>query len=213
MYDTIEEAKQKLEGTAVLFDDKPVYVVGVGGRKNVVHLQYQELPLKGSSEIKVAVISSSSWDFKSIAHKLGYVAVKCPEDGNWETIFTTRIPIRHSRQGLDSRTVQINHLSNDIKFNYSFSNLLQLETFNRTIQNKYPSVEDVFEKITDDPLMYRSLPIHRKLLLYYDRISPPYLVYRNEKIGYTEDGKLFKLAKHKTYLKEELVDIVGLNVA
>lgn len=214
MYDTAEEAKQKVENSIVLFNGNPVFIVGVGGKKGSVFLKFKTLPLGGAEDPQSVDISDPRWDFKSCGMKLGYTLVHNPNNGYWESVYVSRTPIRTSRQGLDDKTVCISYVDPSPTFHYNVANLAGKESkFKDTIRNVYPSSKEVFDRVTTQGSMYRSVPINRKLVLMYDRVSPPYLLYRNEKIGYTEDGLRFKLAKHKDFLREELTDMMGLKVA
>lgn len=158
-------------------------------------------------------ISEPAWDFRSGGSKLGFVHVQNPMNQKSDCTFLSRIPIRSSRQGLDNKTIQIlSYDRND--FDYNWNNVIyDNDGLIRTIKNDFVSPKVAFRRLYDHPETYKSIPIHRKLALFYDNVSPPYLLYRLEKVGYTEDGETFKLAKHKGYLKEELVDMIGLKIA
>lgn len=215
MYDTVEEATQKLVNSVVLYKDLPVMIIKAGGSKNKVSLAYTPLPVIGADRsLDKALIEDPGWDFKDLGSRLGYVSVQSPQTGVYETVFTARIPTRHSRQGLDERTVSIKFPNLDPpEWDYRWSTLVERGGLVTTLKGLYNTSKEAFDLITKNPKTVRSQPISRKLLLYYDRINPPNLVYRNEKIGYTEDGETFKLAIHKQYLKEELTDMVGLKIA
>ena len=159
-------------------------------------------------------IDDPLWDFRSGGTKLGYVSIINPVTRYSESVFLTRIPTRHSRQGLDQRTVEIvQFMDRETQYKFTWNDIVyKTQSLKDTIQGTFPSVSEAFKNVTENYKDFRSVPIHRKLSLLYDKVSPPYLIYRNEKIGYTENGLVFKLAKHKSYLKEELVDMRGLKV-
>lgn len=226
MYETIEEAKLKLESSLVLFDGRPVYVSGVAPMRGDFGLQYTSLPFRkkknpwnlppGSvnpeTTYETVSIKDPRWDFKSGNSRLGYVSLMNPNDGSIESAFTSRMPSRHPRQGLDNRTVQVRLFSSN-PWPIDFSSLLEAEGLSNTFSGKYSSASVAFEYVSKKPEVYHSVPISRKLLIHWDRVSPPVLVYRNEKIGYTEDGEKYKIAYHKRFLTEELQDIEGLKIA
>lgn len=211
MYDTIEEARQKLEQSIVLFDGLPVYIQGIGGGRNKVSLVFSRLPFtKSSGKMEDVPISNPSWDFKTMGQKLGYVNVL--EDGRNSVVFTSRMPSRHSRQGLDQRTVVVKPLP-DAVTRIEWGNLFQHEGLVNTIRGKYHTIDEAYNELTKHPNKNIAIAISRKLALKYDKVVPPTLIYRNEPIGYTEDGVRFKLAKHKAFMAEELVDMEGLKIA
>lgn len=214
MYDTVEEARQKLESSVVLYDSVPVYIQSCSGKKNEVNLTFINLPVTGKDQEKtIRSITDPRWDFRSIGTRLGYTPVKSPVNNSWETVFVSRVPIRHSRQGLDNSTVSVIQFDTGSGYGYSWNDVLMSGGLIRTIKGDYPSTESAFDKITKDPELFKSIPVHRKLALFYDKVNPPNLLYRNDRIGYTEDGRIFKLAKHKNFLREELTDVIGLKIA
>lgn len=216
MYDTADEAKQKLQGSVVLFDGKPVDIVQAEGKKNKISLIYRKIPIQGE-ESESESIDDPRWDFKSAGTKLGYTIVQNPVTKAWSSVFTSRIPIRSSRQGLDNKTVMIQGIQLERErsgYSYSWGDLItRNDGLVRTIRGQFLGPKGAFDRVMKEYEEFLAIPIHRKIVLAYDCISPPYIIYRNEKVGYTEDGLTFKLAKHKEYLREELVDMVGLKVA
>lgn len=211
MYDTKEEAQQKLVNSVVIYDNKPVFVVGARGLKGKITLSYTPLPFTGD-KVEEAAIEDPRWDFKNLGSRLGYVSLVKDNKGKWVSVYSSRIPMRASRQGLDTRTVQISNL-NIHEFVCSWDYIYRTNDLIMTMANKFPSAREAFNTITNEREGIRSLAFSRKLLLSNDYITPPTLWYRNEKIGYTEDGIIFKLPNHKSFLKEELVDMEGLRIA
>jgi hypothetical protein len=215
MYDTVEEALQKIGNTVILYQDVPVYVSTATGKKGKVKLHITKLPAVSGAEDYS--IDDPGFDFKGIASRLGYTEVRNPVTDIFETVYLSRIPIRGQqgniviRQGLDDRTVKVDPVTD---FGFKWNDLILRDSgFVNSVQDIFKTTKKAFDLITNSDPEYTSVPFHKKLALYYDTISPPYLLYRNQKIGYTEDGLVFKLARHKQYLREELTDIVGLKVA
>jgi hypothetical protein len=215
MYDTVEEALQKIGNTVILYQDVPVFVSSASGKKNHVKLHITKLPAVGDSNLKD--INDPEFDFKGIASRLGYTEIRNPVTDVYETVFLSRIPIRGQqgniviRQGLDDKTVEIEPID---EYRFKWGEILTRESgFTNSIQDTFKTTQEAFKLITAIDPEYTSVPFHKKFALWYDTISPPYLLYRNQKIGYTEDGLVFKLARHKQHLREELTDIVGLKVA
>ena len=212
MYDTREEASQKLEGSVVLFDGSPVMITGTGGSKNKVFLSWSPIPYRGQSQNESTLINDPRWNFKALGQRLGYVDVETQGTGIRETVFLSRIPTRHSRQGLDSRTVAVISRP-DATYSYNWDMIVPQEGLVNTMRGIFVDSFTAFKEITKDPTHLKSMAISRKLLLTWNRVSPPVLFYRNDPIGYTEDGKVFKIADHKKYLIEELIDMENLKVA
>lgn len=215
MYDTAEEAKQKLVDSVVLYDGRPVYVSAAGGKKGSVNLHFKPLPLNPREDIHsdntIRTISETGWDFRSLGTRLGFTEVANPYCKKLDSVYLSRVPIRHSRQGLDNKTTQL--LCYDRDYEFSWNNIIyDSDGLAKTVANSFRSPKEAFNLLSNTTA-YKSIPIHRKLALIYDHVSPPCLLYRMDKIGYTEDGLTFRLAKHKEYLREELVDMMGLKIA
>lgn len=214
MYDTAEEAKQKLAASVALYKGRPVYIHDASGSKNTLNLVFSYLPLISPSQPKeTACIHSLDWDFKTIGSRLGYTPVEI--GGKYTCVYTSRVPIRTSRQGLDNKTVYVTTipLPDTPSFTGNWGVLIQREGIVSTLTDKYLSTSEAYLRLTSEPQSFKAIPVHRKLMLNFDRVSPPSLFYRFDKVAYTEDGKLFKLAPHKKFLREELVDMIGLKVA
>ena len=215
MYDTAEEAQQKLANSTVLFNGIPVHILRSTGEKGNVSLEYTPLPYdRNVSNPKIwEKINHDGWDFRGLASKLGYVTLD-KHGGPVEAVFCSRMPTRSSRQGIDDRTCLVSSLRQaEDRGRIQWSNVMYTPHLRTTINDTFPSIQEALKTLFDHPKEVFSVAIKRKLMLTYDMVNPPNLVYRNEKIGYTEDGERVKLAKHKLFLKEELEDMCGLKCA
>jgi len=210
MYDTKEEARQKLVGTVVIYDNCPVYVDAAGGNKNHVWLQFRRLPLDRGPESDKRDISDPRWDFRNLGSRLGYIMMGVPSSEVWDSVYTSRVPIRASRQGLDKKTVKVLGVTS---YPFAWEHILCQEGIVQTMQNLFPSSQEAFDKLVSSGNMIRSVPIGRRLAIMYDLVSPPVLLYRGDRVAYTDNGLKFKLAAHKQYLREELEDVGGLCIA
>jgi hypothetical protein len=210
MYTTRAEAEQKISGTTILYDGDPVYISNVGGSDGKVTLEFCKIPF-GSNKRQWVDIDDPLLDFKSISSKLGYVDYYSSR-GIREALFVSRAPVRTTRQGVDSRVVRIFSFFND-RHSYSWDHILEQESLNSTIKNKYTPASTAIKDLLNSPDEVRSVAISRKCMLAFDKVNPPNLIYRNERVGYTEDGKLLKLAPHKKFLAEELTEMQGFKIA
>lgn len=216
MYDTVEEIKQKLIGSVVLFDGHPVLLKDAEKKKSSINLFFYRLPISRTKTVEAEIVdvSDPKWDFRNFGQKLGYISIKNPVSDKFESLFITRVPVRHSRQGLDDKTTLITPCPEEGSYRFSWTDIVynDTSTITNTVKNQFPGVESAFQILTKNK-EFHSIPIHRKITFLYDQVCPPYLIYRSDKIGYSEDGKLFKLARHKEYLREELTDMIGLKIA
>jgi len=210
MYDTKEEAHQKLVNSVVIYDNYPVYVDAAGGNKNHVWLQFRRLPLIGDGPSDKRDINDPRWDFRNLGNKLGYVIMESPSTKIRESVYISRLPIRVSRQGLDRKTIEI---AGSTVYPFAWEHIIVQEGIVQTMQNLFLSSKDAFDSLVSSKGAVRSMPIGRKLALTYDFVTPPVLLYRGDRVAYTENGFRFKLAPHKQYLKEALEDVGGLAIA
>lgn len=218
LYDTAEEANQKLQNSTVLFKGLPVHVREASGNKGKVSLAFSWLPWPKSGPDKPpdeAKMSDEGWDFKTLGSKIGYVNIKSnPWNKTEEAVFVTRMPTRSSRQGFDDRTAKVFQYHTSDPSPWTFSHLLYDSGLVDSVCGKFPSTEEAVGRLIKNPDKVKSIAIGRKLMLIFDRVNPPNLVYRGEKVGYVEsDGRSFRLAPHKMFLTEELADMAGLKLA
>jgi hypothetical protein len=222
MYETVEEVRQKLVGSVIMFDNQPVFVQSSDSDDNGINITIDCLPLNRKSPSRNKVyIEDPKIDFRSLGTRLGFINMVDPS-GNYteDVVYSSRVPIRQSKQGLDERTVAFRQINSNYKVNV-FSSAVSREGLNNTLMNKFPSPKEAYDYIMNTPnvvakAFHRKYVVakafHRKYSLFYDKISPPFLIYRNEKVGYTEDGITFKLPKSKDFLTEELSDMIGVKV-
>lgn len=218
MYDTVEEIRQKIDGSVVLYDGYPVRIFGADGSKSKLVVHCMKLPLE-SKPIQMSdngmlhiPASDSKWDFKSLGSRLGYVQTKGPLS-TLDSVFVSRVPVRRSRQGLDTHTTTVISPPEWGGYRLTIEQLMYQPNFVNTMMGSFPKSKEAFNTLINSSKIVQSVPISRKLAMSYDRVSPPVLLYRTEKVGYTEDGTVFKIAEHKKYLTETLVDMEGLKVA
>lgn len=203
-----DETVKKFSGTTVLYDGKLAQICDVTGDGDTIQLEYVLLPYRGQPS-KKAYILDSNWDFTSLASRIGYVNVEW--GGVMNAVYCSRLPKRQTRQGLDTETVQVvNPLKDVSEFNWNA--VKDSPHLNITINNLYPSLKSCVQTLIQDPVKNRSLSVSRRMAVVWDRINPPNLLYRRDRIGYTEDGETVKLAAHKHFLYEELTDMMGLKV-
>lgn len=219
MYETLAEADQKLTNSCILYEGNPVKVIGTAGEngRDQVKLSFVPLPIPrsrpiSSTDLVTRKIIDPGFDFRSLGSKLGYVNIpKSPFNSCREAVFVVRVPTRSSRQGLDRRTTQVLQMGTHT-CQYEWDTLAGEQGLVDCIHNRYPTVKEAIKLLTDDPINCKAVAINKKLMMIFDRVNPPNLVYRNEKIGYTEDGERFKLAPHKRFLSEELTDMLYFKI-
>lgn len=212
MYDTREEARQKLEGTIVIYEGKPVIVIEAANDSNGgVRLAFSRLPSK--REIEWANIEDKKWDFRNMGAHLGYMDYFMDKVG--EPVYSVRVPRRQSKQGLCDSNVRTSIFLNDKMAGYApeFARMYVQEDFVRMMSLGKRDPEKVFRDLIKAPSNTYGQSINKKLALYWDRVNPPNLLYRGKRIGYTEDGSNYKLAPMFTHLTEELVDMENLKIA
>lgn len=204
-----DEVVKKFSDTTVLFEGKPVQIVEVRHEgDDIFKLDYAPNPISFGARTKTAYIQDAGWDFTSLASRIGYIDIPY---GEWiESVYCSRMPRRQTRQGLDSETVMVINPFRDSDYNW---NTVKNSIFlNNTINNCFRSLKDSVDLLIGDPYKYKALAVSRRMAVTWDQVNPPNLFYRNERIGYTEDGVTVRLAKHKHFLHEELTDMMGLKV-
>mgnify|MGYP001550838566 FL=1 len=210
MYDTREEANQKLSGSVVLFNDSPVFIHEAVGKGSKLQLRYQLLRTK---EERANLIQEKGWEFRNLGPRLGYSNIDLGKGSYQEAMYIMRSPVRntHSTQGISQRNLKYSSLKGSQRLGLSRMNLPWSSLYTQTcfcdmLEKKYPTLEEVTKdlKINDflcSKAFHRQFSISRA-----DKgdVVPFYLEYRDRRIGYSEDLYRWRIGEDYQHLNETL---------
>lgn len=207
MYDTKEEANQKLGQTVVLFHGQPCYIIEAVGKGSKLSLRYN---LMRPKEERSNLIQEDGWEFRNLGQRLGYVNVNLGEKSYKEALYTTRVAVRaaHNTQGLSSKNLRYGSLKGSSRLGLSgyslgWNSLYQSGYFCDTLEDKYPTFLEVKDSFSTDNYL-SSKAFHRSFAVRRHDVGPYYLEYKGKDIGYTDDFFRWKIADNYKYLEESL---------
>jgi hypothetical protein len=215
VYDTHEEATQKLGSTIVLFQGKPTYVIGGTGSKAKVSLKHY---LVREDKEMSNPITDTNWEFRNLGSRLGYMNTrysmgKDNKEHYKEALFVSRVAVRasHATQGLSSRNLKYGQLKGSSTIGVppqyiEWDTLRSLPSFCDTLEGIFPAFSDITKQFSTDALA-SSLAFHKNFAIRKHDIGPFYLEYKGKDVGYTEDFNRWKFAEQYKYLQETLDDL------
>jgi len=210
MYDTREEATQKLASSIILFNDSPVYIQEATGRGSKIHLKYVHLR---SGNERSNDLNEPGWNYRNLGDRLGYFNSDLTIHGVGtyrEACYSRRVAVRqsHSTQGLSHRNVRISDFRGSRKLALSRSGVGFQSVYNQPwfldmLEKKYPSFSDVKSLFSSDKYT-TSKAFSRQFAIYRPDDGPFSLEYRGYEIGKSDDLHRFKIHPDRNYLNETL---------
>ncbi len=213
MYDTQEEAIQKLSSCVVLFNDAPTLIQTAKGSGTKLKIYHN---LLRTGEDRADYIMDKGFDFRSLGTRLGYTNY---ESASYkEALYLTRAHVRksHSTQGLSQHNVRVPTLRGSEILGLPKQNITWSHIYNRpytldTLERKYPTVKEVESRMAKDQIV-TSLAFNKQFAVRRTKVGPFYLEYRGKDIGYTDDFFRWKIGQDFSYL-DETFEMLQLKVA
>lgn len=216
MFDTQEEAQQKIVETVILHKGLPIWVQSAkssGRGKITVYYIYIDDP---SSETRSGDISDPDFDFRSIGERLGYLNIN--EGMFKEAVYLRRTPVRrsHQTQGLSRHNLYIPETRGSSNLGiprqrWAFNQVYRMNTFAHMFKNEYPTLKQLRLAFAKEGNRV-SAAFHQRLAISKSPTGLFNLEYKSQDIGYSEDLEKFKLGPEFGHLRESL-DEAGLRVA
>ncbi len=132
-----------------------------------------------------------------------------------EATYMMRQPIRRSVQGLSKHNVYIFGLkgnpvtetgrTNPLPFDGNIFNGDSVKPFEAMLSNRYPSMLEVASVFSDKSVA--SQAFHRKWAVQRDEVGPFEVMYKNTKVGYTENLYRFVVSDRYRFLKNDLKEL------
>lgn len=216
MYDTRDEANQKLSSTVVLYKNLPVFIREVGGSngpKLTLHFKYIR-----TGNLEEAYILDKNWEFRNLGPRVGYLNVDMGNGSYKEASYVTRMGVRasHNTQGLSQKNLKFVPLKGSKRLNLGpsglvFTSVVNTAFFADMLEQKYPDVKAISNEFVKNPWLI-SKAFDRQFAIRQDDVGPFYLQYRGKDIGHTDDFSRWKIAPQYNYLQEQM-EYINLKVA
>jgi len=204
-YETAEEVKFRLEGSVVLYDDKPVYITSVNvpgpeDEEEVARVMFRELPFnpqaRDAKRSTRKYLSSRKFDLAPF--RMGYMNLVD------KALFVSRRPVRQSRQGLCNATTSIFQADGQRCNNVSFGKLIASQAFVEMISGVYPDFKQA--RVMMEEGVFKSVAIGPTFALEVDAdLDALILLQKHTQCGIALSGdKGIRLSRKFHFLKEEL---------
>jgi hypothetical protein len=206
VYDTREEAQQKLGSTVVLLDDTPVYVTDASDGGENLALHYIRLRSGKAGETR---IRDKGWEFRNLGPHIGYANYSIT-GGHCEALYLSRMGVRasHNTQGISNKNLRIPPTKGSPKLgisggNISFNSFYSKPEFLDMLEQKYPSFKDVSKHFKSPNLISKAF--NRQFAVKRPENYGDFLLqYRGRDIGKSSDLEKFRLLPEYSYLQETL---------
>lgn len=209
MFDSMEEITQKLGNCLVIHRGRPFFVYG-GKTRTSLHGYYPESMAEASISLK-----DPDLDFRNLGEKLGYINIETFNQRPYrECLYLMRQPVRRSIQGLHQTNMYVSMFQgnprdiNTPRHQPSFQEQFYRENagpFVAMLNNQYPTLATIRRQMTAD-LTVTSRAFHRdwSILRDHSGIGPFKLMYKMDKVGYTEDIDRLVLAPRFKLMQKDL---------
>lgn len=202
MYDSADEANNRLAGTIVSYDGEPVYIRDAQNHADgCIRLSMIPHPFNGSATRK-RIDSPAFNKFRPIP--LGFCNFFTP-GGNRHVTWCERTSPRSRRQGLCSDNVRMITLSpggsggmRGIRLEGAFSGS---DAFREMVTGQYPSFDLVLRTLVPDS----SIAVSREFALRRGKMNLVTLHHKLEEVGVVFRGQLFLSNDHQ-FLMETIVE-------
>lgn len=216
MFDTVEEANQKLAQTVIFYEDEPVYVSEAAGRRGAIKLNLMKIP--HLSETLTVPLKDPKLNFRNLGGRIGYINVN--EQFYREAIYSWRTHVRSARQtqGLsraNMRFTMIRGFPDEGIPGRSpvWEDMYRKDYGKDSLKGVYPSIEDASKSLFRDENPRFSTAIHRLYAFKRPKIGPVYFEYKGKDIGWTDDFHTIRLHEDYSHLGEDIESLGNLKVA
>jgi len=198
-YDSLEHARQQLQGTVVMFDEAPVWINEIFQADNGLAVNLSILPR--IHDPIIVSLTDHRLDARNLGSRLGYVNM------NTEAVYLSRIPSRQTKQGL-ARTnvfVAVADSGGDRgprPYRLNFDRVMNTPGFVDAMANAYPDLDRCKELFDGNPDI-SSLAISKDFAVVREELGYYILLYRNDRVGWG-DLQGFKVPDEYSYLRNRM---------
>lgn len=187
-YETAEEAKMRLDGCVVMYDDQPVYVEGISGpNANLIATCYT-LP-RNRDRMEISINDPL---FDSRAVRLGYT--NCGRSA----YYVSRMPVRRYKQGVCAQNTIAKSCDGR---NVGFENVFRHAGFIESVKRKYPTLIECTQLLEKGEV--DSVAFHHNFCLQRDSLGFYVLYFKGERAAWG-DPSGFNLPSEYHWLEESL---------
>lgn len=234
-YESIKEARMRIEGTIVLYDEIPFYILRVFEHSDGIFRVYmeelsQDMSINGNNpppvnvhpDNSICVDETEKW-MKKWPNKIVRKMMNSPKFNMFrpfslgychvgdKLIYLQRQPLRRTEQGLSSSMI-IEYL-----VNFSGADLpkpsrtlhFPSQPIREAIIGKYPTLQECVSNLMDPQVTNKGAAFHRDFAILRGPIETLFLIYQESVVGFIENHESLsvKLSKKYVHLREKLQEL------
>lgn len=188
MWDNPDDANMRLAGCVVRHAGRVVYVERIDGDMDVLYTVVGDQ----NEQTKMAPLDDPDWDFSPMP--TGYMNI-----GD-VAYYVERVPCRRWKHGLHPDNVMVSPPRLPVR------NFMKRPEFRASIENKYPSFDEVLKAVRQRAERSRAFCKHYALRR--DEVGLVWLLYRDIKVGWLEDDSSIHLGPEFEFLKEDIAEVM-----
>ena len=198
MYETRDEAQNRLLNTVVSYDGFPHRVINVGGRVGAITLAIVPWPFDGSTGLREVRVSDPL--FKNFrTPPLGFVNYFEQRDQT-HVSWVERVPARRMHQGLNDGNTHITSLGIRA-IRTPMTQVQSSEAFKEMIVGEYPTFEEVVDLLVPES----SIAFDREYALFMSNEGYVTIYHKRDPLGLVMNG-VIHLRADRFYAREALVE-------
>lgn len=195
IYDSVDEANNRLANTVVTYEGRPVWIDGARNHADgVIRLNMIEHPFN-SDVVRKRIDSPAFNRFRS--PPLGFCNYF--DSGSRHVLFCQRTSPRSRRQGLCSDNLRAEYLLTGNR--ERFDRIYRSEAFKEMIEGSYPEFDEVMRLLVPDS----SIAVDREFALLRSKVGFTTLMYKTVEAGIIFRGNLYLSPDHQ-YLTEMIME-------
>lgn len=206
LYDNLDDCKSKLLQTIILYKGKAAYVKDVmsivdEAKGEYIHGDYW-LKVAFATKSPMANVKLSDPNLNYMTFQLGY------SNFHGSAVYWYRKPVKQYKQGLKNDQVAYrvaNYALQVPDLSFTFSNPIV-----SMLEGEYPSLAKCSQDLREERAS--SLAFHKDFALSYNPVFNAFeLEYKGAKIGHTPDFVNVNLTDKYAYVKEALMEAIGVH--
>jgi hypothetical protein len=194
LYDSLDEAVNRLVNTMVTYDGAPVYVTHVERHGKDFQLSLSRFPYDGRDQFNALASDPLFKGFQS--PPLGYCNFFYRRA---DTTWCERIPSRQRRQGLSGDTCNAVSLVSGLRI--PWNELYISDGFNEMVRGEYPSFDEAFQRLIPSS----SIAVARDFAVRMSEGGYTFLYYKRDEVGMFVRDNLY-LRSDRQYLSEMIIE-------
>lgn len=199
LYDSIEEANNRLGSTVVTYEGRPVYVQEVIPHDDgVMRVKFREFPFRGDL-VRKKINSPAFKRFETIP--LGFMNLF--SNGRRHTTFCERTPNRQRRQGLSGDTFSSSSLIGER--GVGFSDSISADAFREMVLGEYPTYDEALGRLVPNS----SIAVDREFAVLRTPEGYTHVYHKRDNIGVVIRGNLY-LRPDRRFMIESIQENANL---